>query len=123
MMATREAARAVSSVGTSARFTRERSLVRVQYRPPTARPRASRAVPVARAIQPEWRKWQTRYVQGVVRATSCEFESHLRHQSAIEFLSSRALVAQWIERCPAEAEVVSSNLTGRTILPRLALKS
>ncbi len=29
---------------------------------------------------PKWRNWQTRYVQGVVRAISCGFESHLRHQ-------------------------------------------
>jgi hypothetical protein len=31
---------------------------------------------------PKWRNWQTRYVQGVVRVTSCGFESHLRHQSS-----------------------------------------
>ena len=29
--------------------------------------------------------------------------------------TNHALVAQWIERCPAEAEVVSSNLAKRTI--------
>ena len=28
---------------------------------------------------PKWRNWQTRYVQGVVRVTSCGFKSHLRH--------------------------------------------
>ena len=33
-------------------------------------------------------------------------------------IGHRALVAQRIERCPAEAEVVSSNLAKRAILPR-----
>ncbi len=28
---------------------------------------------------PKWRNWQTRYVQVVVRATSCGFKSRLRH--------------------------------------------
>ena len=30
--------------------------------------------------EPKWRNWQTRYVQGVVGATSWEFKSPLRHQ-------------------------------------------
>ncbi len=30
---------------------------------------------------PKWRNWQTRYVQGVVRVTSCGFKSHLRHHA------------------------------------------
>ncbi len=52
-------------------------------------------------------EWQTRYVQGVVSVRTCGFNSHLRHH--------RAPVAQRIERSPAEAEVVGSNLTRRTI--------
>ena len=35
---------------------------------------------VARRHRPKWRNWQTRYVQGVVRVTSSEFKSPLRHQ-------------------------------------------
>lgn len=56
---------------------------------------------------------QTRYVQDVVSARACEFKSHLRHQGY-------ALVAQRIERSPAEAEVVGSNPAKRAILGRLA---
>jgi hypothetical protein len=52
-------------------------------------------------------EWQTRYVQGVVSVRTCGFKSHLRHH---------APVAQRIERSPAEAEVVGSNLTRRTIV-------
>src|SRR3954454_22383712 len=51
---------------------------------------------------------QTRYVQGVVSISSCGFKSHLRHH---------ALVAQRIERSPAEAEAVGSSPTQRAILP------
>ncbi len=29
---------------------------------------------------PKWRNWQTRYVQGVVLARECGFDSHLRHK-------------------------------------------
>jgi hypothetical protein len=52
-------------------------------------------------------EWQTRYVQDVVSVRMCGFKSHLRHH---------APVAQRIERSPAEAEVVGSNLTRRTIM-------
>src|SRR5215208_7694906 len=34
-------------------------------------------------IKPEWRNWQTRYVQGVVRVPSCGFKSHLRHKQRL----------------------------------------
>src|SRR5690606_935016 len=51
---------------------------------------------------------QTRYVQGVVSNRSCGFKSHLRHQEY-------ALVAQRIERSPAEAEAVGSSPTQRAI--------
>ena len=33
---------------------------------------------------PKWRNWQTRYVQGVVRVTSWEFKSPLRHRGSLE---------------------------------------
>ena len=52
-------------------------------------------------------EWQTRYVQGVVSVRMCGFKSHLRHH---------APVAQRIERSPAEAEVVGSKPSRRTIL-------
>ena len=59
---------------------------------------------------------QTRYVQGVVSLRAWGFKSPLRHQQQTTGLTAhRALVAQWIERCPAEAEVVSSSLTERAI--------
>jgi hypothetical protein len=38
-----------------------------------------RAMPIAWHYGPKWRNWQTRYVQGVVGATSWEFKSPLRH--------------------------------------------
>ena len=53
-------------------------------------------------------EWQTRYVQGVVSLRSCGFKSHLRHHG-------HALVAQRIERSPAEAEAVGSSPTQRAI--------
>src|SRR5512147_1452046 len=31
------------------------------------------------SVTPEWRNWQTRYVQGVVRVPSSGFKSQLRH--------------------------------------------
>ena len=60
-------------------------------------------------------KWETRYVQDVVPVRAWEFDSPPRHHGpkGVEF--GHALVAQWIERFPAEEEVVSSNLTKRTI--------
>ena len=60
-------ARAVSSVGTSACFTRKRSLVQAQYRPP-CNPTCA-----------EVAEWQTRYVQGVVSLRAWGFKSPLRH--------------------------------------------
>ena len=30
-------------------------------------------------LEPKWRNWQTRYVQGVVLFGECGFDSHLRH--------------------------------------------
>jgi uncharacterized protein (DUF2342 family) len=51
---------------------------------------------------------QTRYVQGVVSIRSCGFKSHLRHH--------HALVAQRIERSPAEAEAVGSSPTQRATI-------
>ena len=36
---------------------------------------------------PQWRNWQTRYVQGVVSLRSCGFKSLLRHQDNWSFLT------------------------------------
>ena len=68
----------------------------------------------ARAPRAEVAEWQTRCVQGAVSLRMCGFKSLPRHQPANRpNRIHRALVAQWIERCPAEAEVVSSNLAKR----------
>ncbi len=83
-------------------------------------------------------EWQTRCVQGAVSLRMCGFKSLPRHQ--IESLPACrqkspspgilgsgdrqarcALVAQRIERCPAEAEVVGSNPAKRTITLLLIL--
>ena len=64
-------------------------------------------------MQAEVAERQTRYVQGVVSARACGFKSRPRHQ----YNRIHALVAQWIERCPAEAEVVGSSPAKRAINP------
>ena len=59
--------------------------------PLPAHSRAVRALDKAPAIpynipcKPEWRNWQTRYVQGVVAVGSWEFESPLRHHWGLVF--------------------------------------
>ena len=55
-------------------------------------------------------KRQTRCVQGAVSIK----DVWVQIPPSAPFFQ-RALVAQWIERCPAEAEVVSSNLAKRAI--------
>ncbi len=76
----------------------------------------------ARAPRAEVAEWQTRCVQGAVSLRMCGFKSLPRHQPANRANRTlRALVAQRIERCPAEAEVVSSNLAKRaTCFPLFA---
>ena len=70
----------------------------------------------SRTRHAEVAEWQTRCVQGAVSLRMCGFKSLPRHQLATRFNGThRALVAQRIERCPAEAEVVSSNLAKRAI--------
>ena len=70
----------------------------------------------SRTRHAEVAEWQTRCVQGAVSLRMCGFKSLPRHQLATRFNGTHcALVAQRIERCPAEAEVVSSNLAKRTI--------
>lgn len=56
-------------------------------------------------------EWQTRYVQGVVSITG-RVSSNLTFGTTF----SGACSSVWIERGPAEAEVVGSNPTKRTIL-------
>ena len=75
---------------------------------------------------------QTRYVQGVVSLRACGFKSRPRHQGPCSSglpvpprhspsgprhsrSSKYALVAQWIERSPAEAEAVGSSPAKRAI--------
>ena len=100
----RRRGRAVSSVGTSARFTRERSLVQVQYRPPSRRT-IKEAAPAERAEVAEPADALRSGRSGVSPRAS----SNLAFGTRLVL----ALVAQGIERCPAEAEVVGSNPTGR----------
>ena len=57
-------------------------------------------------------EWQTRCVQGAVPLRAWEFKSPPRH----DIVSPSALVAQRIERSPAEAEAVGSNPAKRAIL-------
>lgn len=62
---------------------------------------------------------QTRCVQGAVPVTGVGVQippsaPYPEHYGAI---APHALVAQWIERSPAEAEVVSSSLTERATFP------
>ncbi len=92
----------------SACFTRKRPLVRIQYRPPVNR----RCAEVA--------EWQTRCVQGAVSERACGFKSHLRHHGKLlgaTWLAPtlRARSSVWIERSPAEAEVVGSSPAERAI--------
>src|SRR3954451_9392866 len=53
-------------------FVNSRSPVRVRRSAPLIEP--------AGTNEPKWRNRQTRYVQGVVRVTSWEFKSPLRHR-------------------------------------------
>ena len=48
-----------------------------------------------------------------LRSGRSELLAHV--SSNLTFGTNSALVAQWIERCPAEAEVGGSNPPGRTI--------
>ncbi len=57
-------------------------------------------------------EWQTRCVQGAVPLRAWEFKSPPRHH----IVRPGALVAQRIERSPAEAEAVGSNPTKRAII-------
>ena len=60
---------------------------------------------------------QTRYVQGVVSARACGFKSRPRHHHPAVMHGVHALVAQWIERYPAEVEAVGSSPAKRAIFP------
>ncbi len=106
-----KARRAVSSAGTSARFTRERSLVRVQYRPPSSQP----GIPHAEVAEQADALRSGRSELSLVRvqiSPSAPIPMHVWTATSRD----RALVAQGIERCPAEAEAGGSNPPGRTIL-------
>lgn len=74
----------------------------------------------AREARAEVAERQTRCVQGAVSARACGFKSRPRHQHRI---ASRALVAQWIERYPAEVEAVGSSPAKRAILALSAVGS
>src|SRR5262245_61066444 len=52
-----------------------------------------RAMEIVRCYRPKWRNWQTRYVQGVVGATSWEFKSPLRHHRSRKSVGARYIVA------------------------------
>src|SRR5262245_38337649 len=68
---------------------------------------------VARCNGPKWRNWQTRYVQGVVRVTSCEFKSRLRHHH------SRQLAVR--SRVPAYCQLPTETLGDSLTVERLTL--
>ena len=106
----RRRGRAVSSVGTSARFTRERSLVQVQYRPPSRRTiKEAAAAERAEVAEPA----------DALRSGRSGVYPRASSNLAFGTRLGLALVAQGIERCPAEAEVVGSNPTGRARLLNL----
>ena len=71
-------------------------MVQIHYRPPE---------------RAEVAEWQTRCVQGAVPLRAWEFKSPPRHC----FVHCGALVAQRIERSPAEAEAAGSNPAKRAI--------
>ena len=107
--------RAVSSVGQSASFTPRRSEVQVLHRPP-CREGLARTGPRPGMTEPRWRNgrraaFRAQCPYGCVGSNPSLGTKPLGRPNGID----RALVAQRIERCPAEAEVVSSNLAKRAI--------
>ena len=62
---------------------------------------------------------QTRCVQGAVSARAWGFKSPPRHQYNRIDRAMHALVAQWIERYPAEVEAVRSSRTEVALILRL----
>jgi cell division protein FtsB len=63
---------------------------------------------------PNWRNWQTRYVQGVVLARECGFDSHIRHINEQAINSSARLFSGIVIGMSTLRSTQSSEIRRRT---------